>query len=180
MLIPFKLQFLSYLLCGVKWTIYQGDTHLLYNFQTDWNDGLAASSLVKAKGGPVPNFREMDNYPENWTSNLEMAINGGNKIGVPEVLQPKDMANPNVEYLGVMAWVAQFQWIPDKTPPSERMEMRCNVSKVKVGEEVSTVTKVIEFIRLFMRRQKTRNRLHCMSKTCVYIYGYISTLLRKA
>ena len=87
MLIPFKLQFLSYLLCGVKWTIYQGDTHLLYNFQTDWNDGLAASSLVKAKGGPVPNFREMDNYPENWTSNLEMAINGGNKIGVPEVLQ---------------------------------------------------------------------------------------------
>ena len=105
--------------------------------QTDWNDGLAASSLVKAKGGPVPNFREMDNYPENWTSNLEMAINGGNKIGVPEVLQPKDMANPNVEYLGVMAWVAQFQWIPDKTPPSERMEMRCNVSKVKVGEEVS-------------------------------------------
>ena len=49
----------------------------------------------------------------------------------------QDMANPNVEYLGVMAWVAQFQWIPDKTPPSERMEMRCNVSKVKVGEEVS-------------------------------------------
>ena len=110
--------------------------------QTDWNDGLAASSLVKAKGGPVPNFREMDNYPENWTSNLEMAINGGNKIGVPEVLQPKDMANPNVEYLGVMAWVAQFQWIPDKTPPSERMEMRCNVSKVKVGEEVSFQPKV--------------------------------------
>ena len=139
--IPFKLQLLSYLLClGSNHSQFIRVTHykpLLYNFQTDWNDGLAASSLVKAKGGPVPNFREMDNYPENWTSNLEMAINGGNKIGVPEVLQPKDMANPNVEYLGVMAWVAQFQWIPDKTPPSERMEMRCNVSKVKVGEEVS-------------------------------------------
>ena len=46
------------------------------------------------------------------------------------------MANPNVEYLGVMAWVAQFQWIPDKTPPGDRLEMRCNLNKIKVGEEV--------------------------------------------
>jgi len=57
------------------------------------------------------------------------------KIGIPGVLDPKDIANPNVEYLGVMAWVAQFQWIPDKTPPSERLEMRCNLNKIKVGEE---------------------------------------------
>ena len=104
--------------------------------QTDWNDGLAAASLVKAKGGPVPNFREMDNYPENWVSNLEVSIEGGNKLGIPQVLDAKDMANPNVEYLGVMAWVAQFQWIADKTPPSERLEMSCNLNKIKVGEEV--------------------------------------------
>ena len=51
-------------------------------------------------------------------------------------MEAKDIANPNVEYLGVMAWVAQFQWIPDKTPPSERLEMRCNLNKIKVGEEV--------------------------------------------
>ena len=57
-------------------------------------------------------------------------------VGVPKVLDAKDMANPNVEYLGVMAWVAQFQWIPDKTPPGDRLEMRCNLNKIKVGEEV--------------------------------------------
>ena len=79
----------------------------------------------------------MDNHPENWVSNLDVSINGGNKIGVPKVLDAKDMANPNVEYLGVMAWVAQFQWIPDKTPPGDRLEMRCNLNKIKVGEEVS-------------------------------------------
>ena len=79
----------------------------------------------------------MDNHPENWVSNLEVSINGGKKIGVPEVLDAKDMANPNVEYLGVMAWVAQFQWIPDKTAPGDRLEMRCNLNKIKVGEEVS-------------------------------------------
>ena len=56
-------------------------------------------------------------------------------------MEAKDIANPNVEYLGVMAWVAQFQWIPDKTPPSERLEMRCNLNKIKVGEEVRLIMK---------------------------------------
>ena len=65
-----------------------------------------------------------------------ICVLGGKKIGIPGVLEAKDIANPNVEYLGVMAWVAQFQWIPDKTPPSERLEMRCNLNKIKVGEEV--------------------------------------------
>jgi hypothetical protein len=50
----------------------------------------------------------------------------------------RDMANPNVEYLGVMAWVAQFQWIPDRTAPGDRLEISCSTSKTKVGEEVRT------------------------------------------
>ena len=49
-------------------------------FQNDWNDGLAATSLVKAKGGPVPGYHEMDNYPEHWVSNLEVALKGGKKV----------------------------------------------------------------------------------------------------
>ena len=58
-------------------------------FQTDWNDGLSACALVKAKGGPVPGFRDLENYPQNWTSNLEIAIDGGNKIGCEPVLQAR-------------------------------------------------------------------------------------------
>ncbi|XP_040581281.1 uncharacterized protein [Lepeophtheirus salmonis] len=45
------------------------------------------------------------------------------------------MANPNVEYLGVMSWAAQFQWIADRTPPGDRLEMKCSTLKTKVGEE---------------------------------------------
>ena len=51
------------------------------------------------------------------------------------------MANTNVEYLGIMAWVAQFQWIADKLPPGERLEMQCDVGKMKVGEKVKSGTK---------------------------------------
>ena len=113
-------------------------THKLYwhLFQTDWNDGLAAASLVKSKGGPVPGYKKMDNQPERWTSNLEIALKGAEKLGVSTVMEEKDMANPNVEYLGVMAWAAQFQWIADKTPPGDRVQIQCNANKIRVGDEV--------------------------------------------
>ena len=103
-------------------------------FQTDWNDGLAASALVKSKGGPVPGFRTMDNKPEHWVDNLESALRGGNKIGVSPVLESRDIANPNVEYLGVMAWAAAFQWIDDKHGPGELVEVKVGGNKCRVGE----------------------------------------------
>ena len=80
--------------------------------------------MVKAKGGPVPGYRDLDTHPENWISNLDVARDGGDKIGVGPVLEARDMANPNVEYLGVMAWAAQFQWIADKTPPGDRVQIQ--------------------------------------------------------
>jgi hypothetical protein len=43
----------------------------------------------------------------------ETALKGGQKLGVSPVLEARDLANPNVEYLGVMAWAAQFQ-VPSK------------------------------------------------------------------
>ena len=57
--------------------------------KTDWNDGIAACTLVKAKGGPVPGFRDLENYPQNWTSNLEIAVDGGSKIGCNPVLEAR-------------------------------------------------------------------------------------------
>ena len=48
----------------------------------------------------------------------------------------RDMSNPNVEYLGVMAWAAQFQWIQDKIAPGDRVQIQCNTNKIRVGDEV--------------------------------------------
>ena len=47
------------------------------------------------------------------------------------------MSNPNVEYLGVMAWAAQFQWIQDKIAPGDRVQIQCSANKIRVGDEVS-------------------------------------------
>ena len=38
------------------------------NFRTDWNDGFAAAALVKSKGGPIPGYHEMENYPDRYSN----------------------------------------------------------------------------------------------------------------
>ena len=74
-------------------------------------------------------------------ANLEGALRGGSKLGVTPVLESRDIArwgycpmkistpdlniicSPNVEYLGVMAWAAAFQWIEDKHGPGDLVEV---------------------------------------------------------
>ena len=57
-------------------------------------------------------------------------------------MESRDMASPGVEYLGVMAWAAQFQWIPDKIGPGELAEVRLGGNKCRVGEKVEFVIEV--------------------------------------
>ena len=75
-------------------------------------------------------------YLNRWLPNLDNAIKGGRKLGVEPVMEARDMASPNVEYLGVMAWAAQFQWIQGQTAPSEALEISCPSTKMRIGEEV--------------------------------------------
>ena len=57
-------------------------------------------------------------------------------MGVQPVLESRDISSPGVEYLGVMAWAAQFQWIPDKSGPAELVEMRVGTGKCKVNNQL--------------------------------------------
>lgn len=50
---------------------------------------MAASSLAKSKGAPIPGYRDMSNRPEKWVSNLEVALNGGKKMGVNPILDAR-------------------------------------------------------------------------------------------
>ncbi len=73
--------------------------------------------------------------PDRWVSNLDAALSGARRIGVEPVMEARDMASPNVEYLGVMAWAAQFQWIGDRTAPGDKVEVTGTPLKARVGEE---------------------------------------------
>ena len=51
-------------------------------------------------------------------------------------MESRDMASPGVEYLGVMAWAAAFQWIDDRHGPGEMVEVKLGGNKCRVGENV--------------------------------------------
>ena len=76
------------------------------------------------------------------TANLDSALRGGQKLGCSPVLEGRDMASPGVEYLGVMAWAAQFQWIEDKMGPGELVEVRLGANKCRIGEKCEFVIEV--------------------------------------
>ena len=61
------------------------------------------------------------------------------------------MSNPNVEYLGVMAWAAQFQWIQDKIAPGDRVQIQCNANKIRVGDEVRHKKRLMMFTNSIIR-----------------------------
>ena len=71
------------------------------------------------------------------------------------------MSNPNVEYLGVMAWAAQFQWIQDKIAPGDRVQIQCNANKIRVGDEVRQKKRFIMFTNSIKRHKTFFDKIIC-------------------
>jgi len=118
----------------LRWVTSQIPGQKVKNFTTDWNDGIAVCNLVKSLGGPVPGFKNLTRNPEDWEKNLDLGIKGGEKLGVEPVLKAADIADPNVEHLGVMAYAAYFQWVKPRMKPGDRLRVipegkTCRVNK---------------------------------------------------
>nr|CAD7581889.1 unnamed protein product [Timema californicum] len=60
-------------------------------------------------------------------------ILGGSKLGVEPILKARDMADKNVEHLGVMAYTANFQWLKPRKSPGDRMAVSCDLHTTTVN-----------------------------------------------
>lgn len=49
------------------------------------------------------------------------------------------MADTHVEHLGVMAYAAHYQWIPERPPLHDLINIRLDSTSGRVGEPVSTI-----------------------------------------
>lgn len=58
-------------------------------------------------------------------------------MGVEPVLAAGDMCKRDVEYLGPMAYIANYQWIAAREPASEAITVTCDVDNVRVNNPVS-------------------------------------------
>ncbi|XP_015587386.1 filamin-A isoform X2 [Cephus cinctus] len=118
----------------LRWVNSQLPHAPVRNFTTDWNDGRALCSIVRNLGGPAPTYDKLDTDPSSWEHNLLQGIEGGKKLGVEPILKAKDMADQNVEHLGVMAYAAYFQWVKPRPQASEQIAVHIDSTSARVQQ----------------------------------------------
>ncbi|KAG6796011.1 filamin-A [Apis mellifera caucasica] len=109
-------------------------SHPVQNFTTDWNDGRTLCSIVRNLGGSAPAYDKIDVDPSMWEHNIQMGIDGGKKLGVEPILKAKDMADQNVEHLGVMAYAACFQWVKPRPQTSKQIVVHIDSTSARVQQ----------------------------------------------
>lgn len=45
---------------------------IIFNFQRDWNSGMALCHLVRSLGGPIPGYKQMTSDQSSWENNLNL------------------------------------------------------------------------------------------------------------
>ncbi|CAH1104647.1 unnamed protein product [Psylliodes chrysocephalus] len=104
------------------------------NFTTDWNDGRVISEIIRSLGGSAAAPEKLRTDSSYWESNQIQAIEAGRRLGVEPVLSARDMADRNVEHLGVMAYAAHYQWVPERPPLHDLINVTLNSTSGRVGE----------------------------------------------
>ncbi|KAK0179966.1 hypothetical protein PV327_005658 [Microctonus hyperodae] len=118
----------------LRWVNSQLSHAPVRNFTTDWNDGRALCSIVRNIGGPAPTYDKINTDPSYWESNIQQGIDGAKKLGVEPILKAKDMADQNVEHLGVMAYAAHFQWVKPRPQASEQLAVHVESTSARVQQ----------------------------------------------
>lgn len=93
--------------------------------------------IIKGLGGPAPAPEKLSTDPFHYENNIRKAVEAGQRLGVQPILTAKDMANPEVEHLGIMAYAAHLQWVPPRPPLSDMINVLMESNSGRVGEPVN-------------------------------------------
>lgn len=97
----------------------------IVNFNTNWNDGRAVCGVVDhIRPGACPNHLALK--PANGLENCQLGMDLAERLlGIPKVIDPADLNNPDVDELSVMTYMSYFcspanqlliDWIRKKIP----------------------------------------------------------------
>ncbi|GAB6018892.1 hypothetical protein CHUAL_000550 [Chamberlinius hualienensis] len=121
----------------LNWVRKQIPDKNVKNFTSDWNDGINLASLVRSLGASVHGYNQMNSDQSNWEQNIQAAMDAGHRLGVSSLLKAKTMADPEVEHLGPMAYVSQFQWVRPRARPSEKIQVSTETSSARINQPVN-------------------------------------------
>ncbi|GFN79028.1 filamin-a [Plakobranchus ocellatus] len=126
----------------LDWVCRQLKTTNVTNFTTDWNDGQVLCKLVHSLGGDIPGWPKLDK-PNN-VARCQLGLDAAQALGVPKTLTASELADPRVDHLTVMTYVAQFQNVTPRLPKAQRCRLDCPLHKVTVGNEAKFRLKVAD------------------------------------
>lgn len=131
-----------------KLNCYKQVYNLQKLFQTDWNDGKLFCEIIKGLGGSCPPPEKLSSDPDQYENNIRKAVEAGNRLGVRPVLAPKDMANPEVEHLGIMSYATSLQFVSPRPPLADMLRVLLVSTSGRIGEptyfRVEILTREIE------------------------------------
>ncbi|KAL8600676.1 hypothetical protein ACOMHN_006742 [Nucella lapillus] len=114
------------------------DGHLLCSL-TDWNDGHLLCNLVKSVGGEVQGWPALTNDP---VDNLQRGLDGGKRLGIEPIIKASEMADHEVEHLGVMAYAAYYTKLKPVKIAAKPPVFSGNLDNAYVGKEIKREVKV--------------------------------------
>lgn len=102
------------------------------NFTTDWSDGRLLCKLVNAVGGNVAGFPSMSADP---VENMQNGLTAAQSLGIDPILTAKQMCDPEIDHIGIMAYVVYFQSFKPVRSSSEKVIFTGLPSNCSVGQE---------------------------------------------
>ncbi|XP_063426625.1 filamin-A-like isoform X1 [Mytilus trossulus] len=99
------------------------------NFASDWQDGHLLANLVKSLGENVPNLTGSN------SENIQKGLEAAQRLGVNPILTAKEMCDPEVDHIGIMAYAAYFKDFKPTKTPAERVVLSSPPKNVFVGLE---------------------------------------------
>ena len=68
---------------------------------------------------------------------LTAAIDGGKELGVEPILTAEEIADPKVDHLSLMTYIARFQHLIPKKKDEEKLGIKADLNNIRTGVQVS-------------------------------------------
>ncbi|XP_065926036.1 filamin-A isoform X4 [Magallana gigas] len=100
------------------------------NFTTDWSDGRMLCNLCVSLGASIAGYPALTG---NAIENQELGIQAGKKLGVEPILTAKEMCDPEVDHIGIMAYAAYFSRFKPVRSSAEKVVMDVQPKNCYIG-----------------------------------------------
>ncbi|KAK3776305.1 hypothetical protein RRG08_039893 [Elysia crispata] len=119
----------------LEWVRKQLKTLKVTNFTTDWNDGQLLCSLVHSYGGGIPGWPLLDKSGN--VAACQIGLDSAHALGVQKTISASELADPKVDHLTVMTYVALFKKVTPRLPKAQKCRVETRLEETTVGQEVS-------------------------------------------